>query len=193
MTAASASERMSGGGMTVKKASGWLMFTALVFMLLGIFAIVEPGVAGLAVTMLVGWVLMFGGVAHLVAAFSGGGAGRVIWQVLIGFAYIAGGLYFVTHPLLGLGSLTLLLAGVLLMEAVFETIAFFRMRHMHSSGWLLLNVLFAFLLGGLIWAGWPSSSIWAIGTLVGVKLLMTGASRLAFGLSLGHLNRVERT
>jgi uncharacterized membrane protein HdeD (DUF308 family) len=183
MTAASASERLSGGGMIIKKTSGWFMALAVVFMLLGIFAIVEPGVAGLAVTILVGWVLMFGGVAHLVAAFSGGGAGRVIWQVLIGFAYIAGGLYFVTHPLLGLGSLTLLLAGVLLIEAVFETIAFFRIRHMHGSGWLLLNVLFALLLGGLIWTGWPSSSIWAIGTLVGVKLLMTGASRLAFGLS----------
>jgi uncharacterized membrane protein HdeD (DUF308 family) len=183
MTAASASERMSGGGMIVKKTSIWLMVTALIFMVLGVFAIVEPGVAGLAVTLLVGWVLMFGGIAHLVGAFSGGGVGRVIWQILIGLAYVVGGLYFVTHPLLGLGSLTLLLAGVLLMEGVFEAIAYFRMSRAHGSGWLLLNALFAFLLSGLIWTGWPSSSIWAIGTLVGVKLLMTGASRMAFGLA----------
>jgi uncharacterized membrane protein HdeD (DUF308 family) len=183
MTAASASERMSGGGLIIKKAKGWFIAMAVVFMLLGIMAIIAPGVAGLAVTIVVGWVLMFGGVAHLVAAFSGGGVGRVLWQTLIGFAYIVGGFYFVTHPILGLGSLTLLLAGVLLAEAVFEAIAYFRLRSAYGSGWLLANALIALLLSGLIWTRWPSSSVWAIGTLVGVKLLMTGTSRLAFGLA----------
>jgi len=184
MTAASASERLSGGGMFIKKASGWFIALAVVFILLGILAIIEPGVAGLAVTILAGWLLIFGGVAHLVATFSGGGVGRVIWQSLIGLVYIVGGFYFVTHPLLGLGSLTLLLAGVLLAEAVFEMIAYFRTRRAHGSGWLLVNAFFALILSGLIWTGWPSSSVWAIGTLLGVKLLMTGASRLAFGLAL---------
>jgi uncharacterized membrane protein HdeD (DUF308 family) len=69
------------------------------------------------------------------------------------------------------------------MEAVFECFAYFRMRGIHGSGWLLVNALFAFLLSALIWTGWPSSSIWAIGTLVGIKLLVTGGARLAFGLS----------
>jgi uncharacterized membrane protein HdeD (DUF308 family) len=168
--------------MILKKASGWIIATAVAFMLLGIFAIVEPGVAGLTVTILVGWVLIFGGVAHLVAMFSGGGVGRVIWQALVAFVYVMAGFYFVTHPLLGLGSLTLLLAGVLLWEALFEAIAFFRLRSAHGSGWLLVNALIALLLSGLIWSRWPLSSVWAIGTLVGVKLLMTGTSRLAFGL-----------
>jgi uncharacterized membrane protein HdeD (DUF308 family) len=184
MTAASASERLSGGGMIIKKGSGWFMAMAAVFMLLGILAILEPGIAGLAVTILVGWVLIFGGVAHLVAAFGGVGVGRVILQSLIGFVYVVGGIYFVTHPVLGLGSLTLLLAGVLLAEAVFETVAYFRTRSAPGSGWLLVNAFFALLLSGLIWTGWPSSSVWAIGTLLGVKLIMTGASRLAFGLAI---------
>jgi uncharacterized membrane protein HdeD (DUF308 family) len=183
MTAASASESLSGGGMVVKKKSGWFMAMALVFMLLGVFAIVEPGVAGLAVAILVGWVLIFGGLVHCVSVFSGGGVARIVWQSLIGIAYIAGGLFFVTHPLLGLGTLTLVLAAVVLMEAVFECFAYFRMRGIHGSGWLLVNALFAFLLSALIWTGWPSSSIWAIGTLVGIKLLVTGGARLAFGLS----------
>jgi uncharacterized membrane protein HdeD (DUF308 family) len=183
MTAASASERLSGGGMIAKKSSGWDMVLALVFILLGIGAIVEPGVAGLAVAVLVGWVLILGGIAHLVSVFGGGGVGRVIWQSLIGIAYVVCGLFFVTHPLLGLGSLTLFLAAVVLMEAVFESFAYFRMRSVHGSGWLLVNAFFSFLLSALIWTGWPSSSIWAVGTLVGIKLLMTGGSRMAFGLS----------
>jgi len=176
-------EGLRGAGTIIKKASGWFIAMAVVFILLGMMAIIEPGIAGLAVTILVGWVLIFGGGAHLVAAFSGGGAGRVIWQILIGIVYIVGGLYFLTHPLLGLGTLTLLLAVIILMEAVFEIIAYFRMRGQGGSGWLLVNALITLLLGGLIWFHWPSSSVWAIGILVGVNLLMTGFSRLMFGLA----------
>ena len=69
------------------------------------------------------------------------------------------------------------------MEAVFELIAYFRVREERGSGWLLVNALTTLLLGGLIWVQWPSSSVWAIGILVGVNLLMTGISRLMFGLA----------
>lgn len=191
MASANPTEGLRGAGKIVKKASGLFIGMAVVFILLGILAIIEPGVAGLAVTILVGWLLIFGGGAHLVAAFSGGGAGRVIWQVLIGIVYIVGGLYFLLHPLLGLGTLTLMLAVIIVMAAVFEAIAYFRSRGEGGSGWLLLNALITLLLGGLIWFHWPSSSVWAIGTLVGVNLLMTGISRLMLGLAARKLvNRV---
>lgn len=191
MATANPTEGLRGAGTVIKKASGWFISMAVVFILLGMMAIIEPGVAGLAVTILVGWLLIFGSVAHLVAAFSGGGAGRVIWQVLIGIVYIVGGVYFLTHPLLALGTLTLLLAVVILTEAVFEIIAYFRMRNERGAGWLLVNALITLLLGGLIWFHWPSSSVWAIGILVGVNLLMTGISRLMFGLAARQLaNRV---
>jgi uncharacterized membrane protein HdeD (DUF308 family) len=29
----------------------------------------------------------------------------------------------------------------------------------------------------MIWLGWPSSSVWAIGTLLGVKLIWSGMMR----------------
>jgi uncharacterized membrane protein HdeD (DUF308 family) len=183
MATASPTEGLRGAGTIIKKVSGWLIGMGVVFILLGLLAIIEPGVAGLAVTILVGWLLIFGGVVHLVAAFSGGGAGRVIWQVLIGIVYILGGFYFLTHPLLALGTLTVLLAAIILTEAVFELIAYFRTRGEGGSGWLLMNALITLLLGALIWFHWPSSSVWAIGTLVGVNLLMTGISRLMFGLA----------
>jgi uncharacterized membrane protein HdeD (DUF308 family) len=183
MATANPTERLSGTGKIVKKASGLFIGMAVVFILLGILAIIEPGVAGLAVTVLVGWLLIFGGGAHLVAAFSGGGAGHVIWQVLLGIVYIAGGFYFLMHPLLGLGTLTLMLAVIIVMAAMFEAIAYFRSRGAGGSGWLLVNALITLLVGGLIWFHWPSSSVWAIGTLVGVNLLMTGISRLMLGLA----------
>ena len=166
-----------------KRFTGWYIVAAILFIVLGVFAIIEPAVAGLGVTLLVGWLLVFGGIAHFVSAFQGGGAKRVLFQVLAGIVFVLGGLYFISHPLLALGTLTLLLAGVIIAAGICEIVSYFRHQGAQASGWLLFNGIVAVLLGGMIWFHWPSSSIWAIGTLVGVNLLLTGFTRLMFGMA----------
>jgi uncharacterized membrane protein HdeD (DUF308 family) len=101
----------------------------------------------------------------------------------VGIVYLIGGLYFLTHTIMGVSTLTLLLSGVILAEGVLEILAYFRLRSMHGASWMLINGVVTLLLGGLIWFHWPSSSVWAIGTLVGVNLFMTGISRLMMGLA----------
>lgn len=183
MAASNATEGLRGPGAVVKKATNWFIAVAVLFILLGLFAIAEPWTAGLGVTLLVGWLLMVGAVAHFISAFKGHGARHVILQVVVGLVYLIGGLYFLTHTIMGVSTLTLLLSIVILAEGVLEVLAYFRLRNMHGASWLLLNGVVTLLLGGMIWFHWPSSSIWAIGTLVGVNLLMTGISRLMLGLA----------
>jgi uncharacterized membrane protein HdeD (DUF308 family) len=166
-----------------RRFSGWLIVAAILFIALGAFAIVEPMVAGLGVALLVGWLLIFGGISHFVSAFEGGGAKRVIFQVLAGIVFVVGGYYFVTHPLLALSTLTLFLAGMILAVGVCEIVTYFRLKGEQASGWMLFNGIVALILGALIWLHWPSSSVWAIGTLVGVNLLLTGITRLMVGLT----------
>jgi uncharacterized membrane protein HdeD (DUF308 family) len=183
MTTSNATQGLGGPGALVKKATNWFIAIAVLFILLGIFAIAEPFAAGLGVTLLVGWLLVIGAVAHFIAAFKGGGAKHVILQVVVGIVYLIGGLYFLTHTIMGVSTLTLLLSGVILAEGVLEIVAYCRLKNMHGASWLLVNGVVTLLLGGLIWFHWPSSSVWAIGTLVGVNLLMTGISRLMLGLA----------
>ena len=183
MATSNATEGLRGPGEVVKKATGWFIAVAVLFILLGIFAIAEPYAAGLGVTLLVGWLLVFGAVAHFFAAFKGHGAKHVILQVVVGLVYLIGGLYFLTHTIMGVSTLTLLLSGVIVAEGVLEMVAYFRLKSVHGASWLLINGIVTLLLGGLIWFHWPSSSVWAIGTLVGVNLLMTGISRLMLGLA----------
>jgi uncharacterized membrane protein HdeD (DUF308 family) len=168
---------------SAKNFTGWYIAAAVLFIVLGALAILEPAVAGLGVAILVGWLLVFGGVAHLLAAFQGGGAKQVIWQILIGFVYLVGGVYLLMHPVLALGSLTLLLAAMILVMGVLEIVSYFQLQGHEASGWILFNGIVALLLGGLIWFHWPSSSVWAIGTLVGVNLLFTGIARLMFAMA----------
>src|SRR6516225_8877517 len=140
---------------TAKRFTGWYIVAAILFIILGMFAIIEPTVAGLGVAILVGWLLVFGGIAHFVMAFQGGGAKRVTWQVLLG--------------------------GVIFVAGIFELIAYFQIER--ASGWLLVNAIAAVVVGVLIWIHWPSSSVWAIGTLVGIHLLVTGVTRLMMGIA----------
>jgi len=183
MATASSTEGLRSPAGVAKKITGWYIAAAVLFIVLGIFGIIEPGVAGLGVTLLVGWLLVIGAVFHFVAAFKGGGAKQVIFQVLVGILYLVGGFYFLTHTIMGTATLTLLLAGIILAEGVIEIISYFRMKGEGASGWVLLNGIITLLLGGLIWFHWPSSTVWAIGTLVGVNLLMTGITRLIFGMA----------
>ena len=183
MATTNAAQGLRSPATVAKKITGWYIASAVVLILLGIFGIIEPGVAGLGVTLLVGWLLVIGAVLHFIAAFKGGGAKQVIFQILIGLVYLVGGGYFLTHTIMGVATLTLLLAGIILAEGVIEVVSYFRMRNEGASSWLLINGIITILLGGLIYFHWPSSSIWAIGTLVGINLLITGISRLMFGLA----------
>jgi uncharacterized membrane protein HdeD (DUF308 family) len=183
METASPAQGLPGPLQISKKITGWYIGTAVLFIVLGIFAIIEPGVAGLGLTLLVGWLLIISGVAHLIGVFKGGGAKQVVYQILIGLLYAIGGFYCLTHPFLAISALTLMLAAVVLAGGILEIISYFQLKGETASGWLLFNGILSLLLGGMIWFHWPSSSVWAIGTLVGVKLLMTGVTRLMFGLA----------
>jgi uncharacterized membrane protein HdeD (DUF308 family) len=187
MATASPIHGLHGPLMVAKKATGWYIAAAIIFILLGVFAILEPGIAALGITLLIGWLLLFGGVTHFIAAFKGSGAKHIIFQVLVGILYLIGGFYCLSHPLLAIGTLTLLLASIILAEGVLEIVSYFRLRNEGASGWILFNGLVTVLLGGMIWFHWPSSSVWAIGILVGVNLMMTGITRLMLGLAARRL------
>jgi uncharacterized membrane protein HdeD (DUF308 family) len=171
------------GPAAIRKKAIWFLLVGVLFVLVGIFGIAEPWVAGLGVTLLVGWVLVIGAVAHFAAAFKGHGTKHLAMQLLVGLLYLIGGIYFLTHLIMGTATLTLLLSGVIVAEGVLELAAYFRLRGTGGSAWLVINGVITILLGALIWFQWPSSAGWAIGMLVGVNLLMTGISRLMMGLA----------
>jgi len=168
---------------TAKRFTAWYIVAAVLFIGLGLFAIIEPAVAAVGVALLVGWLLILGAAAHLVATFRGGGARRILFQLLSAIVFALAGGYLLSRPQLAVGTLTALLGLVLLVHGVFEIVSYFRARKQPASGWMLGNGIVALLLGALIWVHWPSSSAWAIGILVGVNLLMTGLTRLMVGLA----------
>lgn len=162
----------------IKQVTGISIGLAFLMILLGFFAIGLPLATGIGVALLVGWIITFSGFAHLAYAFAAQGPGAFLWRLLIGILYTAGGIYLVFHPTLGLGSLTLVLAMMLFLEGILQMIVFFQFRSLPGSGWILFDSVTTLLLGLMIGLSWPSSSLWAVGTLVGVNLIVSGFTRL---------------
>jgi uncharacterized membrane protein HdeD (DUF308 family) len=157
-----------------------LLISSIFMIVLGILAIALPKAAGLGVTIVVGWLLAMSGIAYLVYAFAAWRIGSFLWRAILGSLDVGVGIYLGTHPSIGLTSLTLWLTMLLCGEGVLEIGLFLITSQFARSGWILLNGAITLMLGILIWRNWPSSAAWAIGTLVGVNLIVSGLARLSF-------------
>jgi len=177
----------------VRKSITWSITLSVLMIVAGFLAIVIPPVAGLAVTIFVGWLLVFSGVMHFVYAWQTRSAGTIIWEILVGIAYVVVGGYVLFHPLLGMAGLTLALAIYLFAEAVLEFILGFQLRPRHGSGWLFVDGVITLILAAMIWRAWPSSTEWALGILIGVSMLFSGISRLMFSMAARNLVTQART
>jgi uncharacterized membrane protein HdeD (DUF308 family) len=167
----------------VKKSLGWSIALSVLMILAGVLAIVVPPAAGIAVTVLMGWLLVFSGVAHFVFAWHTRDTGGFLWEALLGVLYVLAGGYLLLNPIAGLVSLTLVLAIYLFAAGVLELILSFRLRPMPGSGWLLFDGIVTLVLAIMIWRAWPMSTEWAIGILVGISMLFSGISRLLLSLA----------
>jgi uncharacterized membrane protein HdeD (DUF308 family) len=165
-----------------KKVLGWSIVLSLLLVFAGILAIVLPPIAGLGVTILVGWLLIFSGVGHLVYGWQTREKGGMIWEMLLGVVYIGAGAYVLWNPILGLVSLTLGLAAYLVVEAILEFILAVRLRPAPGSGWLFVDGIVTLILAMLIWRTWPLSAAWVIGTLVGISMVFSGMARLMLSI-----------
>ena len=171
----------------VKRSITWSITLSVLMIVAGFLAIVAPPVAGLAVTFLVGWLLVFSGIMHFVFAWHMRGTGLIIWEILLGIVYALAGGYVLLHPLVGMAGLTLALAVYLFAEAVLEFILGVQLRPRRGSGWLFVDGAITLILAVMIWRAWPYSTEWALGILVGVSMLFSGISRLMFSMAARNL------
>ena len=167
----------------VKKSVGWSIGLSVLMIVAGILAIASPLSAGIAVNILIAWLLVFSGCAHLVFAWHTRSAGGFVWELLLGILYIFIGAYLLMHPLAGLESLTIALAIYLFLEAILEFVLGFTFRPLPGSGWLLFDGIITLILAVMIWRTWPINTPWIIGTLVGISMLFSGTSRLMLSLA----------
>ena len=159
---------------SVLKVSKMGTIWGVVVLTLGIFSLITPMVSGLAVTLIVAAVLLASGIAQLIYAMRSTTYGSGIGRFILGVVAALCGLAMLISPAAGLASITLFLAIYFLMDGLFCVIRAFQMRPGQGWGWLAFSGLVSLVLGWMIYADWPLSGVWAVGILVGIRLVFAG-------------------
>jgi len=176
----------------VKRNTGWGIALGILTAVLGVLLIAYPLFTATITTIFIGWILIVTGIFEVVQALRANNVGTFFARLLLGLVYGFGGVMLLVYPLRGVAVLTMLLGVVLLFEAGATAVLAFQAKPVSGWGWLLVDAIITAILGFLILAHWPASSIWAIGTLVGVAILVRGITRIAFSTLLRRVtNRVE--
>jgi uncharacterized membrane protein HdeD (DUF308 family) len=160
------------------------LIEGIVLFILGLFAIVIPNVATLAVEVFIGWVLLLSGGVGLISTFRMRNAPGFGWSLLSAVIAIAAGGILLAWPLSGVLSLTLILTAFLTIEGVASIMMALTHRHGFSARWALLLVsgLIDLFLAALIFLNLPATAAWAIGLLVGINMVFGGSALISMAL-----------
>jgi len=175
-----------------KNRSGWSIFMGVLTAVLGIFLIAYPMATATVTTVLLAWTLVLVGIAQFVFALHSKTPGNFFLKLLGGILYAITGLVLAFAPLAGVEVLTLVLGASLLVQSVLAAVTAFQIRPVEGWGWYLFDAVASLAPGVLIIVQWPSSSFWAIGTLIGIAVLMGGISRTAVAAKIrSGANRID--
>ena len=160
------------------KKARWI---GILLLIAGILSLLTPFAAGLSVTLIIGALMLASGIAQLFLVFGAGSIGKGLMLALLAVTTVIAGGYMLMQPLSALATLTLFLAGYFIAAGIVESIGAFGARPAEGWGWLLFGGIVSFALGAMLWSQFPLSGVWAVGTLIGVRLMMSGWMLIAIG------------
>ena len=141
---------------------------------LGILAIAAPFFSGLATSSIVAALMVAAGMTMLFYCFKARSFGQGFGQFLLGGITIAAGALMMAEPMLTLYSLTAVLLVYFIADGIFTLVQGFKHRPNEGWGWVVFSGFSSIALGVLIGYGWPDTGHYAVGILVGVRLLFAG-------------------
>ena len=166
---------------TIKRNAGTSKWVGILLLFAGILSLLAPLGAGLSITVMIGVLLLIGGAAQLVLVFKAGSIGEGILLAIFAVLSVIAGVYMISQPVSALAGLTLFLAAYFVASGIVQVIGAFGARPEAGWGWLSFSGVISVILGVMIWRQFPFSGVWALGTLVGVQMMMSGWTLIAVG------------
>jgi uncharacterized membrane protein HdeD (DUF308 family) len=163
---------------------GWIVALGVVYLIAGFIALGSVAMATVASVLIVGVMMIIAGVAEVISAFQIKSWGKFLLWVLLGLLYVVAGFVTFQNPLLAAVLLTLILGSSLVASGIMRIILAFSMKRETPWIWVALSGVITVLLGALILARWPVSSLYILGLFLGIDLIMAGAGWVGIGFGL---------
>jgi uncharacterized membrane protein HdeD (DUF308 family) len=158
----------------------WLTVEGVLLIVLGIFALLAPLFAGLALAITLGILLVVAGLIGLISAIAGRAHSHQGWSLLSAAIALFVGLFLLISPLGGAVAITLIIGAYLLLDGISLIGLSFdhRRRGDRAWGWLLLAGVVDILLAAFIVVLSAAGSAVLIGFIVGLDLILAGIALL---------------
>jgi uncharacterized membrane protein HdeD (DUF308 family) len=166
---------------------GWIVALGVIYLLVGLLALYSVVTATIASVFVVGIMMLIAGVAEVINAFQVKSWGKFFLWVILGVLYIVAGFVTFENPLLVAALLTLVLGAALTASGIMRIILAFNMKE--GTPWIavVFSGVITFLLGVIILAHWPVSSLYILGLLLGIDLVFAGVGWIGLGIGLKGL------
>jgi uncharacterized membrane protein HdeD (DUF308 family) len=168
----------------LRKNWGWTIGYGVLLALAGIIALGSVLTATIASVLFVGVAMIACGFIEIVYGIAMRSWKNFFLWVLLGVLYVIGGFAVFENPLLAAGFLTLMLGAGLIAAGLLRIFLAFHLPKDASWIFVGLSGVVTLLLGVVVVAQWPISSLWVIGTFLGVDLIFAGATWIGVGLTL---------
>jgi len=159
----------------------------VIAIILGILAMLVPGLTGLSITFFLGILVLGGGIVRMIWAFQAGSFGKGVWIFAIGVLTLLCGVVLLANPLLAAGMLTVIVAIYFIIDGIVEIAAGSQVWSQPGSGWMVFGGIVSILLGCMLWGQFPLSGPYALGILLGIKLFFVGLIMVTGGSTLRSL------
>lgn len=167
----------------VRDRRGWFMALGILLVVLGMIAIGAPLASGIAINLLIGWLLVISGIAHGIHAFKASGWRGGLMQILCGLLYLGVGTMMVVNPIAGLLALTVMVLVYFILSGIFKTILAIRVENLPQRGWVTVSGILSLVLAIYVGSQFPASALWVIGLLVGIEMVFSGWSFVMLALA----------
>jgi len=187
MSATSESSRSyapAAGLEPLRAKSGWIIALGIVYVIAGFVALGSVVFATVVTVFVVGIMMLIAGAAEVINAFQIKTWGKFLLWLLLGVLYIVAGFVTFENPLLAAALLTLLLGFSLVASGIMRIVLAFSMKEGTPWLWVALSGMITLLLGLVILAHWPVSSLYILGLFLGIDLIIAGASWIGIGFGL---------
>jgi uncharacterized membrane protein HdeD (DUF308 family) len=163
---------------------GWIVALGAVYVIAGIVALGSIITATVASVYVVGIMMLISGVAEVVNAFQIKSWAKFLLWLVLGALYVIAGFVTFQNPLLAAALLTLFLGATLVASGIMRFLLSLSMIERMPWIWVMLSGAVTFLIGLVILAHWPVSSLYALGLFLGADLVIAGIGWIGIGLGL---------
>ena len=166
----------------MKSSTKWMLL-GILSVVFGIYVLGNSFIASVAVAWMIGMLLLVSGGFQIVGGFSSEGTGAKILGILMGVLIAYLGISFISNPLAGVISLTMLVLVLLMVSGVVRILFAFALPDANYFWWMLISGALSVLLAAYLLANFGTATPVLLGTLMGVEMLFNGFGLISLGVA----------